>query len=92
MTFDLEAIPPGDRYRILASLITPRPIAWVTTQDREGKINAAPFSFFNVFGSTHHLLRLLQETKTERLQKTPLGTFVKPENLSFIWLTNRLAK
>ena len=51
MTFNMEKIPPGDRYRILASLVTPRPIAWVSTQDREGKLNTAPFSFFNVFGS-----------------------------------------
>jgi flavin reductase (DIM6/NTAB) family NADH-FMN oxidoreductase RutF len=51
MTFDLFALPPAERYRILASLVTPRPIAWVTTQDAHGSINAAPFSFFNVFGS-----------------------------------------
>ena len=51
MTFNLEKLPPGDRYRILASLVTPRPIAWVTTCDQDGRTNAAPYSFFNVFGS-----------------------------------------
>ncbi|MGJ8695755.1 MAG: flavin reductase family protein [Verrucomicrobiaceae bacterium] len=51
MTFNLDTLPAGDRYRILASLVTPRPIAWVTTVDSEGRLNAAPFSFFNVFGS-----------------------------------------
>ncbi len=51
MTFDLEKLAPGARYRILSSLVTPRPIAWITTQDREKRLNAAPFSFFNVFGS-----------------------------------------
>lgn len=51
MTFDLFSLQPGERYRILASLVTPRPIAWVTTQDENGNLNAAPFSFFNVFGS-----------------------------------------
>lgn len=71
MTFDLEAIPPGDRYRILASLITPRPIAWVTTQDREGKINAAPFSFFNVFGSNPPLVAFAPGNKD---RKTPKDT------------------
>lgn len=29
----------------------PRPIAWVTTVDREGRVNAAPYSFFNMMGS-----------------------------------------
>lgn len=35
---------------MLASLITPRPIAWVTSLSRDGKLNAAPFSFFNALG------------------------------------------
>ncbi|MBC8128335.1 MAG: flavin reductase family protein [Gloeobacteraceae cyanobacterium ES-bin-144] len=37
-------------YSILAGLITPRPIAWVTTLNEDGSVNAAPFSFFNMFG------------------------------------------
>lgn len=37
-------------YPILAGLVTPRPIAWVTTLNEHGSVNAAPFSFFNVFG------------------------------------------
>ncbi len=36
---------------MLVSLITPRPIAWVTTLDENGAVNAAPFSFFNAFGA-----------------------------------------
>ena len=51
MEIDFDALKPGDRYRVLASLVTPRPIAWVTTVDGAGRVNAAPFSFFNVFGS-----------------------------------------
>ncbi len=41
----------GRAYPILASLVTPRPIALVTTVDQEGNINAAPFSFFNLMGA-----------------------------------------
>src|SRR5690349_10041071 len=44
-------MPPQERYRLLLATVLPRPIAWVTTQDRSGAVNAAPFSFFNVFGS-----------------------------------------
>src|SRR6516164_7432182 len=40
-----------ERYRLLLATVLPRPIAWVTTRDGAGAINAAPFSFFNVFGS-----------------------------------------
>jgi len=38
-------------YRALVGVVTPRPIAWVTTLDGEGRVNLAPFSFFNAFGA-----------------------------------------
>lgn len=56
MTFDLIDKDAADAYKILASLVTPRPIAWVTTLNAETVVNAAPFSFFNVFGSNPPLV------------------------------------
>jgi flavin reductase (DIM6/NTAB) family NADH-FMN oxidoreductase RutF len=38
------------RYKLLTATVTPRPIAWVTSQSVDGVVNAAPFSFFNVMG------------------------------------------
>lgn len=53
MEIDLEAKEYADRaYPILASLVTPRPIALVTSISPDGRVNAAPFSFFNVLGSS----------------------------------------
>jgi flavin reductase (DIM6/NTAB) family NADH-FMN oxidoreductase RutF len=52
MELDLEGRHADRAYAMLASLVTPRPIAWVTTVDQEGVVNAAPFSFFNVLGAT----------------------------------------
>ena len=51
MELDLEGIHAGRAYPILASLVVPRPIAWVTTLNSSGVVNAAPFSFFNVLGA-----------------------------------------
>ncbi|MFT5110513.1 MAG: flavin reductase (DIM6/NTAB) family NADH-FMN oxidoreductase RutF [Verrucomicrobiales bacterium] len=51
MEFDLTGEHAPAAYKILASLVTPRPIAWVTSLDSQGRVNAAPFSFFNVFGT-----------------------------------------
>jgi len=51
MQFDFEAMKPGERYKLLLATVLPRPIAWITTRDANGAVNAAPFSFFNVFGS-----------------------------------------
>jgi flavin reductase (DIM6/NTAB) family NADH-FMN oxidoreductase RutF len=51
MELDLENQHAGSAYSLLASLVTPRPIAWVTTISSDGAVNAAPFSFFNVLGA-----------------------------------------
>jgi flavin reductase (DIM6/NTAB) family NADH-FMN oxidoreductase RutF len=51
MELDFEREHADRAYSILASLVTPRPIAWVTTLGPDGAINAAPFSFFNVLGA-----------------------------------------
>jgi flavin reductase (DIM6/NTAB) family NADH-FMN oxidoreductase RutF len=50
MHFDFATLKPSDRYKLLASTVTPRPIAWVSTLGEGGHANAAPFSFCNVFG------------------------------------------
>ena len=46
--FDFASVAKPDIYKLLASTILPRPIAWITSVDAEGRVNAAPFSFFNV--------------------------------------------
>jgi flavin reductase (DIM6/NTAB) family NADH-FMN oxidoreductase RutF len=51
MELDLEGKHADRAYPILASLVTPRPIALVTTLSPDGRLNAAPFSFFNVLGA-----------------------------------------
>jgi flavin reductase (DIM6/NTAB) family NADH-FMN oxidoreductase RutF len=51
MMFDVAAIPPSESYKLLTSTIVPRPIAWVTTIDANGVVNAAPYSFFNAVAS-----------------------------------------
>ena len=51
MYWDMDAVDEPIAYKLLAATIMPRPIAWVVTQDREGRLNAAPYSFFNAMGS-----------------------------------------
>jgi flavin reductase (DIM6/NTAB) family NADH-FMN oxidoreductase RutF len=48
---DVSAANVVDVYQMLVGVVTPRPIAWVTTVDLEGRVNLAPFSFFNAFGA-----------------------------------------
>ena len=49
MQFDFATLQARQIYKLMASTITPRPIAWITSQDAQGRLNAAPFSFFNAF-------------------------------------------
>lgn len=51
MEIDPQSMTIPDRYHLLIGLVTPRPIAWVTTRSPAGVVNLAPFSFFNVFGA-----------------------------------------
>jgi flavin reductase (DIM6/NTAB) family NADH-FMN oxidoreductase RutF len=49
MQYDPSDLKPRERYKVLTSFVLPRPIAWVTSVGPAGVVNAAPFSFFNVF-------------------------------------------
>lgn len=61
---------PGDRiYKILCSLVVPRPIALVSTLGPGGVVNAAPFSFFNVFSEAPPLVVLGLQHKPDHSPK-----------------------
>jgi flavin reductase (DIM6/NTAB) family NADH-FMN oxidoreductase RutF len=53
---NFEEITSYQRYKLMASLIVPRPIALVTTLGRNGVANAAPFSMFNMIGEDPPIL------------------------------------
>lgn len=50
MEFDFDVLEKESRYKLLCAFVAPRPIALVTTVSTDDIPNAAPFSFFNVFG------------------------------------------
>jgi flavin reductase (DIM6/NTAB) family NADH-FMN oxidoreductase RutF len=58
-------LDPHDRYKLLCGVVVPRPIALVTTTDENGSVNAAPFSFFNVFSEDPPLLVLGLQHKAD---------------------------
>ena len=58
MHFDFDTLLPADRYKLMVSVIVPRPIAWVVTQNDNGLVNAAPYSFFNGVGGDPPLVTI----------------------------------
>jgi flavin reductase (DIM6/NTAB) family NADH-FMN oxidoreductase RutF len=51
LEFNISQMKAPLRYTLLISLITPRPIAFISTLSDKGIPNAAPFSFFNLMGN-----------------------------------------
>jgi flavin reductase (DIM6/NTAB) family NADH-FMN oxidoreductase RutF len=41
----------AEAYKLLASVVVPRPIAWISTIGKDGVCNAAPFSFFTAIAT-----------------------------------------
>ncbi|MFZ4285098.1 flavin reductase family protein [Variovorax sp. HJSM1_2] len=58
MQIDFATLTAYQRYKLMASLIVPRPIALVTTQNDQGVVNAAPFSMFNMLGEDPPILMI----------------------------------
>jgi flavin reductase (DIM6/NTAB) family NADH-FMN oxidoreductase RutF len=50
MDIDFSELSAYQRYKLMASLIVPRPIALITSLGPSGVVNAAPFSMFNMLG------------------------------------------
>ncbi len=57
-TVDFDELGSYERYKLMASLIVPRPIALVTTLSPDGVVNAAPFSMFAMVGEDPPLVMI----------------------------------
>ena len=58
MNFDFSELSTANAFKLLSSVVVPRPIAWVVSQSAQGRRNAAPFSFFNVVSSDPPIVAL----------------------------------
>lgn len=56
MIVDFNSISPSNGYHLLTQTIIPRPIAWILSENEDGSLNLAPFSFFNAVCSEPPLL------------------------------------
>jgi flavin reductase (DIM6/NTAB) family NADH-FMN oxidoreductase RutF len=72
MIIDAAQSDARTTYRALIGAVTPRPIAWVTTIDTEGRVNLAPFSFFNTFGGNPPVVVFSPNRKRDGSKKDTL--------------------
>jgi flavin reductase (DIM6/NTAB) family NADH-FMN oxidoreductase RutF len=57
-------------YRLLCGIVAPRPIAWITTVGRDGRVNAAPFSSYNYVAHSPPMLAVNIGTRAGALKDT----------------------
>ncbi len=72
MHLEPSAANAVDAYHLLVGVVTPRPIAWVTTVSPAGVVNLAPFSFFNVFGANPPVVVISPTNKRDGSKKDTL--------------------
>ena len=79
MHFSSHDISPEMAYKLLVSIIVPRPIAFVTSMDVEGNLNGAPFSFFNAMGSKPPVIVLGFQPHADGRQKDTPNNILSTE-------------
>ena len=47
ITIDAAGLDTAAAYRLIVGCVVPRPVAWITTVDENGRTNASPFSSYN---------------------------------------------
>jgi len=66
---EVSSLSSEELYRILTHWIAPRPIAWVSTVSKDGVVNLAPFSFFNLVCDQPPILMLSVSKREDGSQK-----------------------
>ncbi|MEN9934059.1 MAG: hypothetical protein RLZZ387_638, partial [Chloroflexota bacterium] len=65
---------PHDPFK---AIVAPRPIGWISTIDREGRVNLAPYSFFNAFSSSPPIVGFCSEGRKDSVRNAEeTGEFV----------------
>ena len=65
LVIDPKQTPTRDLHQFLLGSVAPRPIAFVSTVDAEGRPNLAPYSFFNAFSSNPPILVFSSNRRVE---------------------------
>ncbi|ATP38779.1 hypothetical protein CSE16_01425 [Solibacillus sp. R5-41] len=67
---DPKKLTERDNYKLLIGSIIPRPIAFITSMSKEGVVNAAPFSFFNIVSSNPPMISVSIQRKQGEMKDT----------------------
>ncbi len=77
MDIDFATLTEYQRYKLMASLIVPRPVALVTTLGPDGTVNAAPFSMFNMVGEEPPIVMISLNRRSDDSLKDTANNIVR---------------
>ena len=80
----------SENYKLLTSLVIPRPIAWVTSVNESGLINLAPFSFFNAISSDPLLVMISVGTRDDNSLKDTAQNILRNKEFVINMVTEEL--
>jgi flavin reductase (DIM6/NTAB) family NADH-FMN oxidoreductase RutF len=69
-TLRVADIPPEVAASVLLGCVVPRPIAWVTTVNAQGMVNAAPFSGYNFVSNIPPMIAVSIAARADGLKDT----------------------
>jgi flavin reductase (DIM6/NTAB) family NADH-FMN oxidoreductase RutF len=70
MVIDPKTLSSRETYNLLVGAVVPRPIAFITSINEHGTVNAAPYSFFNAIASSPPLVILSVTRKNGAMKHT----------------------
>lgn len=79
LSIDPSSMSERDNYKFLIGSIIPRPIAFVTTKSKDGVLNGAPFSYFNIVSSNPPMISLSIQRSSGRQKDTARNIFESKE-------------
>ncbi|MDT8305001.1 MAG: flavin reductase family protein [Anaerolineae bacterium] len=72
MNIEPETLSQKERYKIVTGTVLPRPIAWVSSMDAEGRLNLAPFSYFTIAATAPLTLLFCPQVRADGGEKDTL--------------------
>lgn len=77
MHYDAKTNVHGLKHDPFKTLVAPRPIGWISTMSADGRLNLAPYSFFNGISDNPHIVMFAsQGPKDSQVNAEATGEFV----------------
>lgn len=77
ISIDPKTNTERENHKLLIGSIIPRPIAFVTSVSKEGIVNGAPFSYFNVVSSNPPMISLSIQRRKGKMKDTARNILTK---------------